>query len=138
MKVRRFAEGTKVPASKTRIEIDRLLEKHGASQRLVFTDDDRGVHAVAFAISGRQVRFELPCSPDDGREERRVWRALLLVLKAKLELIAGGDSSVDIEFLPNIVLPDGSKVSDRLVPQIAEAYETGHMPPLLPAAGGTS
>ena len=41
---------------------------------------------------------------------REVWRRLLLVVKAKLELVAEGGSSVEREFLADMMLPDGRTV----------------------------
>lgn len=135
-RTRRFAEGTKVPVARTKVAIDELLQKHGALQRIQGTDDERGKNLVAFTLGGRQVRFELPHVPEDEREQRRVWRALLLIIKAKLELVAGGDSTVDMEFLPNIVLPNGSTVGKLLGAQLDEVYQSGNMPPLLGPARG--
>ena len=120
--------------AKTKQEIDALLQRHGAHQRIQGTDERRGMNLVAFTLGGRQVRFELPHDPEDEREQRRVWRVLLIVIKSKLELIAGGDSTVDAEFLPNIVLPNGSTVGKMLGVQLNEMYATGQMPPLLGAA----
>ena len=136
--VRRFAEGTKVPVAQTKQEIDRLLEKHAAHTRIQGTDDLRGVNLVAFTMGGRQVRYELPHNPGDPGEQRRVWRALLLIIKAKLELIAGGDSTVDVEFLPNIVLPNGNTVGQLIGTQLDEMYASGTMPPLLGPAPTSS
>lgn len=42
--------------------------------------------------------------------ERQRWRALVLVTKAKLELVADGLSTIQREFLADLVLPDGSTV----------------------------
>lgn len=63
---------------------------------------------------------------------RQRWRALALVIKAKLEAIASEISTFDDEFLANIVLPDGSVTGDWMRPQVAEVYRTGTMPALLP------
>lgn len=56
---------------------------------------------------------------------REVWRRLLLVVKAKLELVAEGGSSVEREFLADMLLPDGRTVGYALESQISEAYATG-------------
>lgn len=133
-----YAYRTKVPVSKTRIQIDVLLSKHGATQRAVATDEDRGFNMVMFSIaagdSRRQIKLELPCVVDDPAEDRRVWRVLYMSLKMKLELIAHGDSDVDREFLPNVVLPNGRTVLESIAPDIDAAYLDGKMPPLLGAA----
>lgn len=62
---------------------------------------------------------------------REAWRRLLLVTRGKLELIADKASTVEREFLPDVLLHDGRTVLEALAPQLAEMYETGNMPPLL-------
>lgn len=159
MKVRRYAEGTKVAVEKSKVEIETLLRKHGASQFVQGWDDTRGSAFLAFSIYGRQLRYPVlrPTADDVGplpknlghhkerreswienaieAEWRRRWRSLLLILKAKLELVDGGDSTFDREFLADIVMPDGSTVGDTMVPRLEVAYETGEMPPLMLGPG---
>ena len=64
---------------------------------------------------------------------RQRWRALALVIKAKLEAVESGITVFDKEFMAHIVLPDGKTVGEHMLPQIESSYETGSMPPLLPA-----
>jgi hypothetical protein len=56
----------------------------------------------------------------------------LLLIKAKLEAVTSGITSIDEEFMPNICLPDGRTVGEFIQPQIEESYRTGQMPPMLP------
>lgn len=74
---------------------------------------------------------------DQAKRER--WRGLVLLLKAKLEAIDIGMSTVEREFLSDIFLPDGRTIHEALEAPLAAAYATGNMPPLLGAglAGGT-
>ena len=58
------------------------------------------------------------------------------MIKAKLETVESGISTVEAEFLANIVLPDTTTAGDWMIPPIDAAYRTGEMPPMLPAAGG--
>jgi len=153
----RFAENTEVPVEKTRAELDALLSRHGATQRATYTDDDAGRAAVQFRISGRMVRLDvkLPKPSDLGHKPYRIripdqewrkreleqrarsaWRRLLLVVKAKLELVADGGSTFEREFLSDILLPDGRTVHQALSAQLEDAYQTGGMPPLLGPRGG--
>jgi len=62
---------------------------------------------------------------------RQRWRCMLLIVKAKLELIGMKLSSVDREFLADITLPDGRSVGEWLRPGIEKAYVGGTMPRLL-------
>lgn len=64
--------------------------------------------------------------------ERQRWRSLVLVTKAKLELIEQGLSTLEREFLADLVLPGGTTLYEQAAPAIAEAYRTGQMPALLP------
>jgi hypothetical protein len=47
-------------------------------------------------------------------EWRRRWRAHVLLLKAKLEFIEGGDTTLETEFLTYAVLPSGQTVGDYI------------------------
>ncbi len=62
---------------------------------------------------------------------RTRWRCMLLIVKAKLELIGMKLSTVDREFLADITLPDGRSVGEWLRPGIEKAYLGGKMPPML-------
>lgn len=147
----KYAAQTSVSVSKSKAEIERLLEKYGAGQFVSGWDSDRAL--VGFTMSGRQIKFILSL-PDKASKEfthhskgrrtdeaalkqweqacRQRWRALALVIKAKLEAVESGISEFDDEFMANIVMPDGQTVSQLTRPQITMAYQTGQMQPLLP------
>lgn len=133
-----YAENTTVPVSKSRIEIEELIRKHGAGQ---FASGYSGNKVmIGFTANKRQVRFivEVPEGSTDKKTEqleRQRWRALLLVIKAKFEAIESGVSCFDDEFMAHIVLPDGSTVGEYMQPQIEQSYSTGNMPALLPMLG---
>jgi hypothetical protein len=124
----RYAERTRVPVAQSRTEIEHVLERYGADAFGYGWDDTRAV--VSFRAQGRYVRFaiEIPPSP---QEERQRWRALLLVIKAKLEAVESGVTTFEEEFLAHVVLPDNQTVGDWLLPQVELAYENGGMPKLL-------
>lgn len=139
-----YAKDTAVPVARSRDEIERTLTRYGATAFSYGYDQDRAV--VMFQAQGRRVRFDVLVPPlaefgetrDAERAraqvERQRWRALLLVIKAKLEAVAVGIVTFEEEFLAHIVLPDGSKVADWMAPQLEHVYETGEMPDLLPPA----
>lgn len=134
-----YAEKTTVPVSKTRIEIEELIRKHGAGQFISGYSGNKVM--IGFTAAGRQVRFivEIPSGKnqrDMEQLERQRWRALLLVIKAKFEAIDSGVSCFDDEFLAHIVLPDGQTAGQWIQPQIDAAYETGNMPAMLPMLEG--
>ena len=77
---------------------------------------------------GRAQRLE--------QAERQRWRALLLVIKAKLESVENTIETFEQAFLENIVLPNDKTVADTVAPAIAVAYKDGKMPKaLMPAEG---
>jgi hypothetical protein len=149
----RYAEKTSVSSYKSREEIERNLMRYGANGFMYGTQQDQAM--VAFQMHGKHVKFVLPM-PDPrhrafthtpGRVQLRSkeqqekayeqavmqrWRALALVIKAKLEAIEAGISEFESEFMAHIVLPSGETVGDWMRPQIEHAYEHGKMPPLLP------
>jgi hypothetical protein len=96
-----------------------------------------------------------PCLPDPSAEEftltptgrersasaaedayeqavRQRWRALALVIKAKLEAVEAGISTVEDEFLAHVALPAGGTVGEWMRPRLDEVYASGRMPALLP------
>lgn len=149
-----YAEKTAVSVSKSKAEIEEMIQRAGADQFVSGYRDDRAV--IGFTLEKRQIRFILPL-PDkldksfwytperrNKRTEQQAyaaweqacrsrWRALYLIIKAKLEAIEAGISTVEREFFYDVVLPDGRTAGEFLAPQIEAAYETGEMPPLLPA-----
>lgn len=137
-----YAKYTEVPVSKTRAEIELLLERAKAKQYGTAIDYDLSSARVQFRLHERIVRFTVTL-PDrkklgDGtkfaRAERQIWRALLLVLKAKLESVESKIETFEHAFLAQVVMPNDRTVGDIVTAQIAESYKTGKMPKALTAA----
>jgi hypothetical protein len=126
--------------AKTRGEIEALLEKHGATKFASMYDDRNAM--IGFAMRGRLVKFMLML-PDrmdpefikDPRatwrtlpveqqrkkydqELRRIWRSLLLVIKAKLESVESEIMTFEQEFMPFIVLANGRTLGETILPQL--------------------
>lgn len=151
---RRYAESTSVSSDKSIAEIKTILQRYGA---IGFMYAETGTVAmVQFDASNRRVQFVLPL-PDRKAKEfwytpsrntrrteeqayeaweqscRQRWRALALAIKAKLEAVASGITTFENEFLAHIVVPGTSDTVGKWISsQLATAYETGKMPPLLP------
>jgi hypothetical protein len=142
--MRRYAQGTKVGSDRSKAEIERLLSRYGADGfGYLYSGRDA---MVAFRLSGRSIKIRLPLPDRDdpqfthtrtGRKKRnpedifraheqatrQSWRALLLVMKAKMEAIAAGISTLDDEFLSFMVLESGQTVGELLQP----ALESGKL-----------
>jgi len=141
-----YARGTDVPVDRSRAEIETILKRYGADAFGYFVETTRAV--IMFRAHDRHVKFLLPLpiakdfSLDKAKrmrtakqqmnareaETRRRFRALALVIKAKLEAVHSGIVTFEAEFLAHIVLPDGETVGAWMAPQIELAYATGEMP----------
>lgn len=151
----RYAAETQVSSEKSRAEVERTLRRYGAGKFMYGWGDDRAV--VGFEMQGRRVHFDLPMPDandptftrtDTGKTRstaqaekayeqavRQRWRALALVIKAKLEAVESGITEFEQEFMAHIVLPDGQTVGQHMIPQIEKSYRDGRMPPMLPGPG---
>ena len=155
----RFAENTTVSSESSRAEIERILARYGADQFMYGWDAEQAI--IRFRANDRYIEFRLDLPERNqflltpARRQRRSaaevekayeqavrqrWRALALVVKAKLEAVAAGISEFEEEFMAHILLPSGETVGAWIRPQIEESYQTGKMPTMLalPAAGQTS
>lgn len=121
----RYAQNTRVPVSQSRLELERTLDRYGADQFVYGTD--AGEWVVRFRAHERYVQLRID-KPEDERQQRQRWRALVLVVKAKLESIESGLETFEQAFLANVMLPDGSTVGDWAAEQIESTYTSGLMP----------
>lgn len=116
----RYASQTSVPAEQSRAEIERLLTRYGATAFGYFWEHQTAV--VTFRIRSRIVRLKVPLPDPDSREftttsqgrpradeprrqlyeqaTRQRWRAICLLIKAKLEAVELGITSIEREWSP--------------------------------------
>lgn len=145
-----YAAETSVPFDRSIAETLTLLRKAGVTH--LAQRERPGFLSVEFMLADRLIRLELPVPaledmPELGSRRQRLTeaqrrgaheqrvrqrgRALMLVVKAKLESIESGIETVEQAFLANIVLADNTLLHQRVRPAIAQQYETGQMSPLL-------
>lgn len=150
----KYAEKTTVSSDQSRVEIERILKRYGATGFMYGWEANRAI--VAFRAHHRMVRFDISMPDPENRQfthtpgrnrvrtkdqqvtayeqaVRQRWRALALVIKAKLEAIESGITDFESEFLAHILLPDGTTVGRWAKPQLEAAYERNQMPPMLPS-----
>ena len=149
-----YAANTSVNVDKSKREIELILMRYGAEQ-FAYACSAKGA-TVGFRMRNRMIRLDLPLPGKDHESValspggklrcdaaiekaweqacRQKWRALALIIKAKLEAIESGITSFDEEFLAYTLLPNGQTVGAHTLPALAQAYETGETPALLPAA----
>lgn len=142
-----YAANTTVSTEASRMEIERTLRRYKAESFAYGTEGNKA--SVMFHLQGRVVRFILtlpdanerrftmhsrgvraPAAAEKEWEQacRQKWRALALVIKAKLEAVAAGITTVEDEFLAHTLLPNGQTFGDWAKPEVDRAYELGHMP----------
>ena len=146
----KYAQQTSVSPDRSRAEIERTLTRYGATG-FMYGWSERGA-VIGFMLRGKQYKCLLELEDKDkylrsekGRRRtslqaqgaweqaiRQRWRALSLVIKAKLEAVESKISTVETEFLPWMVLPNGETVGQWMAPQLDAIYQSGKMPPLLP------
>lgn len=130
---RKFAQGTTVPANKTRLEIEEILQRAGGKEFM--SAQKPGAAVLQFILRGRIIRFtlKLPDETTQVGEVRRVWRVLLLTIKGKLESVR--DETVETfeeAFLAQTVPPGGGlTVAEQMLPQLADAYRINRPTALL-------
>ncbi len=139
-----YAARTGVSTAKSRAEIETMLQRAGAKSFAIGWDT-RGA-SIVFELQSRRVKLVLPLPlPEEkqfthdkrgrprakdsaGREWdvacRARWRALVLIIKAKLEAVSSGVAVFEQEFLAHIIMPDGQTVAEIVQPAIARSYAT--------------
>lgn len=141
-----YAQDTSVPVERSRAEIERLLRHHGATSIASGWEDGRA--AIQCRIQGRVLRFTvpLPLRAEYGhtpagrtrttaqitaaveQAERSRWRALMLVIKAKIEAVESGIETFENAFLGNILLPSGETMGEWATVELERVYATNTMP----------
>lgn len=148
-----YATKTTVSVDKTIGEIQSLLLRYGASGFLFGIEDSTAM--LGFRIDTLMVRIQVPLPARDdpefthtpARKTKRTpqqimaaweqacrsrWRALALVIRAKLEAIEIGVSTIEEEFLAWTVLPDNRTVGQHVLSNVRKSIETGKVVKMLP------
>jgi hypothetical protein len=100
-----YAARTTVPVIQSRRQLEDYLLKQGASGFASAWDMEGDTIEFLWGKERRyRVRFRLPkLKARLDQEDRRRWRALLLVVKAKIEAVRTGIAIFEEEFLAHIV-----------------------------------
>lgn len=166
----RYAEGTSVSVDRSRAEVERTLERFGATtfgyawdrrtetycHRCKATtgtacksaghstaEELREYAMLSFKLKDRAIRLDvpMPTQREVGSKAnlevrtRERWRAIALIVKAKLQAVEAGVDTIETAFLANVVTGDGRTVGQILIPRMSEAVQSGR---LLPGAGETT
>ena len=149
----KYASNTSVSPEKSQAEIQNTLRKYGADR--FGTMEEKNKAHVMFSYSGLSIQISITLpersefeTTETGRDRtkssieisynqaiRQRWRALLLAIKAKLEAIECGISTIEEEFMAFIIMPDGMPLSSHILPKLQTMVKTGKMPKLLSYGG---
>jgi hypothetical protein len=149
----RYASNTNVPIGRSQEELKDILRRYGADG--FGTMERGGIAMVLFEFNGLGIRIDVTLpdradkefnETDTGRARsedaahkayeqavRQRWRALLLAVKAKLEAVACGISTIETEFMPFVVMPDGQTLGTHLLPKLRQIAVEGNPLKALPA-----
>lgn len=139
-----YAETTTVPFEKSVMDIVAMIRRAGAEK--IGQIEDPFSFAIQFNLCDRSIRFRVPFPSIDEMPEcdgnrralsdekrqakleqakRQRGRALMLVIKAKLESVESGVETLEQAFLANVVMLDGNTVYERISGSIALEYKQG-------------
>lgn len=147
----RYATQTEVPVERSKAEIEQMLIRYNATAFTTGWNTNSAM--IAFELKELHVRFVLPW-PDRNDVKfkkkkvrnyykqltqiqsdrvfdqaiRQRWRALALVVKAKLEAVECGISTLEREFLAFIVMPGGERIGDWIIENAIPSIRAGKMP----------
>jgi hypothetical protein len=119
------------------VDLRTVTKRYGVTEFGVF--DSEASAGVAFTFKGFRIKIALPLpSPDEFRRNstgammgavqakevyqrviRQRWRALVLVVTAKLEAVESGIETVEQAFMPYLVMSNGQTMGEMVMPQIA-------------------
>lgn len=135
----RYANETEVPIEKSKHHIESLLRQHGADAYHTGWDQTRDI--IEFGWQGKQIRFVLPRPKREDfsrtrqnrsrtasqitqaieQADRQRWRALYLVVRAKLEAVEAGIAVFEEEFMAFIVVPGKNQtIGEIMIPRIQQ------------------
>lgn len=147
-----YAQGTTVESIRSRLEIERLLQKHECTHVGVMHEPAQAL--IYFQRAGWQVQMRIPIPqekdapqklggrylPADSQKGAWVeqktkerWRQLLLVLKAKFTALEEGVETFEQGFFAYLVV-GGVHLGEKLLPAVRQAQERGTQ--LLLGSGG--
>lgn len=139
-KAANYAQKTTVTVAKSKHDIEAVITRFGATSFLSGYDGNRVF--VAFRFKERNVKFTMTTPLPGGThrfstaasreaEERRLWRCLYLLIKAKLTAVQDGIVVFDQEFYAHVLTATGETIYERTKDQLALEYKENKVQPLM-------
>ena len=134
----KYAEGTEVPISRSRDELERTLERFGATAQAWLRDDEKETVVLAFKRAGKGYKLVVrlvdaaacaltpkgnertASAAQDAadQENRRRFRSLANYVKAVMDAADTGIISAEDALLPYLMLPSGETVAQAIQEQM--------------------
>lgn len=148
-----YASQTNVPVIQSQAEIERTISRYGAENFIFGKRNGKAV--IGFELKTRAIKMSMDIPPravffkdkkgkvltenqaesKRAQRERALWRAMALIVKAKLEAVESGVATIEQEFLAYTVIPGGQTVAEAIQPRLQAWIDEGKVPQLLLAAG---
>ena len=144
----RYASNTEVSVDRSQAEIRKTIERYGGDNVVIGTSRSQRVARIQFSykdmplqisvnlpdpnakrfwhtLGGRRRRNSEVAYKEWEKDCRRLWRVLLLLVKAQFEVIENHVLSAEEVFLPWLLLTDGQTVAERNVPLLSKLLDAG-------------
>lgn len=149
MKKGQYAAATSVTVEKSQSEVQLILRKYGAKRFGTMEDENAAYLMFEYDQLMIQITVPLPKRSEFEKTEtgrvrksnqitdayeqaiKQRWRALVLAVKAKLEAVEIGISTLEKEFMAFVMMPDGRQLGDHLIPNLKQIAADGKMPKML-------
>lgn len=150
-----YAASTTTTKQASLDELERILTKYSCTSFIAGTHE--GQATIGFQVAGLNILMRIPLpninenrfthTPTRGARNpktvhaahqtavRATWRALVLFVKAKLVGVDQGLTTIEQEFMPHVLLADGTTLFDTAIPAIRASYARGEVPALIPSPG---
>ncbi len=120
----KYAQGTTTTIATSQEEIRKLVVRFGATKFGTF-EDEHG-QTVMFQTSDIPYKITLPINKQlSSAEQKRRWRVLVAIVKAKMVAVEEEVSTFEREFIGNVVLLGGQTVADTYSKSLPEVASGG-------------
>ena len=147
----KYASNTTVSVEKSQMEVQKILRKYGADKFGTMEDSKNNEAHLMFEYNSLMIQITVPLpeindfkKTESGRLRKQNqiieahnqaikqrWRALVLAVKAKLEAVEIGISTIEKEFMAFVIMPDGKQLGEHLIPELKSISSSGKMPKML-------
>ncbi len=120
----KYAARTSISVERSKAELEKTIKRWGADEYRAGWSARAKSELIDFSYENCSIRMHMTMT-DDEQENRRRWRSMVLVVKAKLESVETGISTFQEEFMAHIVMANGKTLAENIMPRLLEAAQSG-------------